>query len=947
MAIFSRSQFIPKSVIINPICKNDPVVITLKDTNNTMRKIDAYVLLGLKGKRKSLNDQIKNDLDSKRRADRLNTIKQEKANPINFIKDKLPRTGLLDFIRNFILYTFLGAATPLFLKSLPAVLNVVKFLVPFGKGIGEFASNVLGGVVNAIDFGYIVHDKMRGIIKTVTDSKYEKDLDSLTKNLNLFLNGAIVLGLAVASSNIGMGGTKTPTNARKNVYNKKQSSTNLKKSVKPVRAPGKILKPVGKFGRIFGRIPVIGTLIDFAISMMMGEPIGRAAAKAIGSGIGLGIGALIPVIGQIGVGPIIGSIIGDIIGGALYDTLSAFGKPKKHASGGRVGNKTPSRTPRTIKNIKLKRPSKQPRQRTNPGKNVGGEEAIGKIFPNTKDTKTANSFSLLTKNSAIMKKAGVFGNLMGAGLDMMALGQKIEKSTLSGLENYLGYAIQSAIDDQTVANAKVIGNSMFAMANGGIVPASRTISQNNISPGATVAKEIVNSFSAMLDSKSSEIFQNIRREMMLKSPGGDKETAPVEPGIGGLQVSSSSPDFWLLVTAALFENNNPQSGYQGSADVAQAIYNRVSLPGWPKSIREVILEKGQFQPVRDYGGYGAWGAIKDKESALAFVKRFGHTQESLESVAAAILNTTRQNSARTFVGARDNFRSVAYENANNHLEDSTEQQRFGHVFGFEAGGLNITAFKAGKLSPAVINQQIVMGSVSQADSIPNGQNGKLPTSDLMDVGNGEKLWKPAAIAYLRMKNDAAKEGVNFVLSEGYRTLETQQRYWDNPPSGPGTAARPGTSLHGWGKAIDISSPGAQSWIRKNGVRYGWIWPMWARSNPYEPWHFEYVGSGALPIHNNPPQKIKNKSKPVNPRRTSTFHSNKTKPPNNNTLPYYGNQLIKPPGSANIWDITSIPKPLKIASSPQLSNLQRITNMATGVYSDIEKQTQILIQPIIV
>ena len=128
-----------------------------------------------------------------------------------------------------------------------------------------------------------------------------------------------------------------------------------------------------------------------------------------------------------------------------------------------------------------------------------------------------------------MKKAGVFGNLMGAGLDMMALGQKIEKSTLSGLENYLGYAIQSAIDDQTVANAKVIGNSMFAMANGGIVPASRTISQNNRSPGVTVAKEIVNSFSAMLDSKSSEIFQNIRREMILKSPGGDKETAPVEP----------------------------------------------------------------------------------------------------------------------------------------------------------------------------------------------------------------------------------------------------------------------------------------------------------------------------------------------------------------------------------------------------------------------------------
>jgi hypothetical protein len=194
-----------------------------------------------------------------------------------------------------------------------------------------------------------------------------------------------------------------------------------------------------------------------------------------------------------------------------------------------------------------------------------------------------------------------------------------------------------------------------------------------------------------------------------------------------IEVTSSSPDFWLLATAALFENNNPQSGYQGAADVAQAIYNRVSLPGWPKSIRDVILQKGQFQPVRDYGGYSVWSTIKDKESALAFIKRFGHSQDALEGVAAAILDTTRQNSARTFVGSRDNFRSVAYEQANNHLEDSTEQRRFGHVFGFEHRGLNIAAFKAGQLSPAQINTAIT-GSVSYAESYTGATGRYKPAS---------------------------------------------------------------------------------------------------------------------------------------------------------------------------------------------------------------------------
>ena len=71
MASFSRSPFIPKSVTLNSECKNDPVVLELKGINNNMRKIDAYVVLGLKGKKKQLEDQRKRDTDSKRREKKL------------------------------------------------------------------------------------------------------------------------------------------------------------------------------------------------------------------------------------------------------------------------------------------------------------------------------------------------------------------------------------------------------------------------------------------------------------------------------------------------------------------------------------------------------------------------------------------------------------------------------------------------------------------------------------------------------------------------------------------------------------------------------------------------------------------------------------------------------------------------------------------------------------
>ena len=112
MASFSRSPFIPKSVTLNSECNNDPVVLGLKGINNNMRKIDAYVVLGLKGKKKQLDDQRKRDTDSKRREKKLGLERQRKVNPINFIKDKLPRTGFLDAIRNFILYTAMGMAVP-------------------------------------------------------------------------------------------------------------------------------------------------------------------------------------------------------------------------------------------------------------------------------------------------------------------------------------------------------------------------------------------------------------------------------------------------------------------------------------------------------------------------------------------------------------------------------------------------------------------------------------------------------------------------------------------------------------------------------------------------------------------------------------------------------------------------------------------------------------------
>ncbi len=214
----------------------------------------------------------------------------------------------------------------------------------------------------------------------------------------------------------------------------------------------------------------------------------------------------------------------------------------------------------------------------------------------------------------------------------------------------------------------------------------------------------------------------------MKGAGGKKELPQdLDTTPGNIKVTSDSPDFWLLVTAALFENGIPTDGYQGAGDAAQAIYNRVSLPGWPKSIRGVILQPGQFQPVSDYGGVSEWEKINSKESAIAFARKYkGYSGNIVEKIASALLNRTQQEKARTFVGPRDNFRSDAYEKSNNHLDDSTEVSRYGHTFGFEPRGANIGRFKKGALMPAEINKEIVSGKVEQLTK--QGQSGYKPRS---------------------------------------------------------------------------------------------------------------------------------------------------------------------------------------------------------------------------
>jgi peptidoglycan hydrolase-like protein with peptidoglycan-binding domain len=94
-------------------------------------------------------------------------------------------------------------------------------------------------------------------------------------------------------------------------------------------------------------------------------------------------------------------------------------------------------------------------------------------------------------------------------------------------------------------------------------------------------------------------------------------------------------------------------------------------------------------------------------------------------------------------------------------------------------------------------------------------------------------------------------GKQLYATDGARDYDTQVQLRKEKGS---WAAVPGTSNHGWAKALDLASnvnngeSAEHKWMEQNAGRFGFENPAWARnSNPndgqYEPWHWEYVGGG--------------------------------------------------------------------------------------------------------
>jgi hypothetical protein len=389
----------------------------------------------------------------------------------------------------------------------------------------------------------------------------------------------------------------------------------------PGRLVTRILGRSGKkailgFARPFlKRLPIIGALIDFGLSVALGEDPGRAAFKAIGAGllgfVGAAIGTVVPVAGNL-VGGIIGGIAGDALGGALYDMFFGGKKPKaqksqavKAAGGGPApvtrGNKiVGGAVKRTISRKPVKRGVKVQVTKVKPGSSIGGKKKIEKIFPEvpTKDKgKNVNPLGYMQSSYNIATKTPSFGALFALPLKAQ-LGEKPSSVDYMKAAEELSGWMQNTF------------RGTAGYAGGGKVEAG-------IFGGDDMTKIVAKSLEETISSKVDAAIKELQKQLMLKEEekkSDDKKTGP-DGGEGGFEVGAAGNSGDALTMA-----RNLMRDLGLTADQAAGIVGNMVAESGVENARPQNTPPGTkgVLKVDDVTGYGIvqWTS-RGRQQALA------------------------------------------------------------------------------------------------------------------------------------------------------------------------------------------------------------------------------------------------------------------------------------------------------------------------------------------
>ena len=244
--------------------------------------------------------------------------------------------------------------------------------------------------------------------------------------------------------------------------------------------------------------------------------------------------------------------------------------------------------------------------------------------------------------------------------------------------------------------------------------------------------------------------------------------------------------------------------------------------------------------------------VTEVEQALAVqASAAGRAQAAAEAAASAALKADAAKSAADAAvqQQRDTLARLEQALAQTTADAAAQRAQLSIARADFEAALRLSAPPAGRSASSGDNTVTGAVGACAGGAVQNYSNGQIPLAVLCPLvaDPGHHLRADAAFAFDRLSRAyVAHFGARPCITDSYRSLDEQFRVYAAKPN---LAARPGTSNHGWGTALDLCG-GIQSfdsdqhlWLLVNAPLYGWFHPAWAQrggSKP-EPWHWEFGG----------------------------------------------------------------------------------------------------------
>lgn len=342
-SFISANKLIPN--VSDKETENKEKTIVIKEKLTTI----AGLLEGtLASKKKEENDKRKEEQQERRGKREVKLEKKPKNTGGKLELPTVPGMSFLDRIKQFLMNILGGYLLYRLVEFAPKLVPVISGIMKIGEWLINFGGKILNGLASFISAGMDAYKWTRNQVKNIFGEDAAKGFDSLSSNLTKVLNGAFIAALTaikiaegvnkqaaktaaaggkVAAGIAARGAGRVITRTALRIGGKKLAKTAAVRGTQSlVSGAVGIIKPLVK------RLPIIGGIIEFVLSMVAGDPVGKAAFRGVGSGLGMWLGGALGTLVGPGIGTFIGSALGGTagaeLGGLLYDAIFKDKQPQ-------------------------------------------------------------------------------------------------------------------------------------------------------------------------------------------------------------------------------------------------------------------------------------------------------------------------------------------------------------------------------------------------------------------------------------------------------------------------------------------------------------------------------------------------------------------------------------------------------------------------------------------